>query len=76
MVTETTKSVALYVNMKQVRPARQFKGRFAMNTLESHRRPPPEVITHPELLPIPDPENMESSLDPLTQAAIDILIGG
>ncbi len=54
---EETQSALLYMEIKQIRPARQFKGRYALNTIQSHRRPEPEVVTHPELLPIPSPGN-------------------
>ncbi len=52
-----TKSGQLYIERKQLRPVRQVKGRYQMNFIQSHRREEPEVVTHPTLLPIPDPEN-------------------
>ena len=56
-MVENTKSGLVYIKLKQLRPPRQVKGRYAVNFLQSHRRPAPEVITSPELLPIPDPDN-------------------
>lgn len=56
-MTDTTQSSKEYLELKQVLPARQLKSRFALNTIRSHRRPPPDVVTHPELLPIPSPGN-------------------
>lgn len=54
---EATQSSELYMRLKRLRPARQVKGRYQLNFIQSHRRPPPEVVTNPELLPIPDPSN-------------------
>ncbi len=71
-VSATTQSAALYIKIKQIRPARQLKGRFATNTIPSHRRPPPEVVTHPELLPIPDPSNTQSSEDLIPDEIVQI----
>ena len=54
MATAVTKSAAEYVRIKQLRTPRMMHGRYAMNTILSHRRP---VITYPVWLPIADPSN-------------------
>jgi len=54
MATEVTKSAADYIKLKQLRPTRAIRGRYAMNTVLSHRRP---LAIFPVWLPIPDPSN-------------------
>jgi len=54
MATAVTKGAAAYIKIKQLRTPRMVHGRYAMNTVLSHRRP---LVTYPVWLPIPDPSN-------------------